>query len=212
MRAKLLLIFVAFHVLAVPNAFPQEPCPPWPAINGDGIGPYDYTDRTKSRWLSNVNTNHFDQNVRTLRKGQTTAHVGADLHFILHRFPNHHPALDAMIRLSEKEKKKRPDGAPVNVECYLYRATVFSPEDVVAKGLYSVYLLKLGKREAALEQLTIANKLRPDNRNIHYNLGLLYFDEKNYEKAREHAKRAYELGFPLEGLKKKLQSVGAWEG
>jgi tetratricopeptide (TPR) repeat protein len=213
MRASSSLILFVILVAAVPNAFSQQPCLPWPAVNGDGIGPFSYADhKARARYLANVELHHFNQDVRTLRKGQSSAYPGNDLHFVLHRFPNHHPALDAMIRLAAKERKERPAGTPETVECYLYRATVFAPADAVAKGLYGVYLLKLGKRKAALEELTTANELRPDNGNVHYNLGLLYFDEKNYDKAKEHAKRAYELGFPLEGLKKKLQSVGAWNG
>jgi tetratricopeptide (TPR) repeat protein len=212
MRARSSLILIAILMAAVPNAFSQQPCPPAPAVNPDGIGPFDYTDPAQSKMLRNVNTNHFNHNVRTLRKGQTSDFISRDLDYALRRFPNHHRALDAMVRLAAKERKERPDGAPENVECYLYRATVFAQEDAVAKTLYGIYLFKRGKRKDALEQFTSAKELRPDDRNIHYNLGVLYFDEKNYDKAKQHAKRAYELGFPLEGLKKKLQSVGAWDG
>jgi tetratricopeptide (TPR) repeat protein len=205
------LILFACLALIVPNAFSQQPCPPAPAANADGVGPFDYINPANSKRAAHVNHNHFNQNVRTLRKGQTAAHVGEDLDFILRAFPNHHPALDAMMRLAVKEGKAQPVGTPVSVECYLFRATAFAPQDAIAKGLYGVYLLKIGKRKQALEELTTANELRPDDRNIHYNLGLLYFDEKDYDKAKQHAKRAYELGFPLEGLKKKLKTAGAWD-
>lgn len=211
MRATFPLILLTLLVLATPNAFSQ-PCAPAPAVNPGENGPFNYTDPAYSKRVKGVERNHFNRDVQLLRKGQTSTNIGGDLHFILNIFPNHHRVLDAMMRLAEKERKQRPDGALVNVECYLYRATVFAPEDVVAKALYGIYLLKLGKRKLALEQLTAANELRPDDRNVHYNLGLLYFDDKNYDKAKEHAKRAYDLGFPLEGLKKKLKSVGAWEG
>lgn len=211
MLANSSLIIFACLLLIVSNAFSQQPCSPAPAVNADGVGPFDYTNPVNSKRVANVNNNHFNRNVRSLRKAQTAAHVGSDIDFILRAFPNHHPALDAMMRLAAKEGKERPDGALVSVECYLYRATVFAPEDAIAKGLYGVYLLKAGKRKQALEQLTTANELRPDDRNIHYNLGLLYFDDKDYDKAKQHAKRAYELGFPLEGLKKKLKTAGAWD-
>lgn len=213
MRAGSSLMLFLILAGVFPSAFSQQSCLPWPAVNGDGIGPFDYTShRAKKQWLTNIEGNHFNRDVRTLRKGQSSVYVGNDLHFVLHRFPNHHPALDAMMRLGAKERKERPPGTPETVECYLYRATVFAPEDAIAKTLYGIYLLKLDKRKKALEQLTKAHELSPDERNIHYNLGLLHFREKNYEKAKVHAKRAYELGFPLEGLKKQLQSVGAWDG
>jgi hypothetical protein len=34
---------------------------------------------------------------------------------------------------------------------------------------------------------------------------------KNYEEARNYAKKAYELGFPLPGLKNQLIQAGKWE-
>ena len=212
MRGSLPVILLVLFALAPLDASSQRSCAPWPAVNGDGIGPFDYTDPAQANWLRNVNANHFDQNVRALVKGQSAAHVSQDLHFVLHRFPNHHPALDAMMRLADKQQRQQPSGSPENVECYLYRATVFAPNDPVSKTLYGIQLLKLRKHKEALVQLTAAHELRPDDRNIHYNLALLYFDEKNYNKSKEHAKRAYELGFPLPGLKKKLQSVNAWDG
>ena len=212
MRAVLPVMLLVLFSLAPLAAFAQAPCQPWPPVNGDGIGPFDYTDPAQANWLKNVNNNHFDQNVRGLVKGQSAAHVSQDLHFVLHRFPNHHPALHAMMRLADKEQKQKPNGSPENVECYLYRATVFAPNDPVSKTLYGIQLLKLRKHKEALVQLTAAHELRPDDRNVHYNLALLYFDEKNYNKSKEHAKRAYELGFPMQGLKKKLQAVNAWDG
>jgi tetratricopeptide (TPR) repeat protein len=202
------LIFLL--MLATPDAWAQACLPP-PPVNPGGNGPFDYTDPAYSKQARGVERNHFNQDVQLLRKGQTGAYVGSELAFILNYFPNHHRALDAMMRLADKTRKQRPNGALMNVECYLERATLFAPEDAVAKMLYGVHLFKLGKRKAALEQLTAANELRPDDRNIHYNLGLLYFEEKNYGKAKEHAKVAYDMSFPLEGLKKKLKSVGAWD-
>jgi tetratricopeptide (TPR) repeat protein len=43
---------------------------------------------------------------------------------------------------------------------------------------------------------------------IHYFLGLVLVDLKDYERAREHAARAYELGYPLPGLRDKLARAG----
>jgi TPR repeat protein len=50
----------------------------------------------------------------------------------------------------------------------------------------------------------------PDNATAHYNLGLLYFDKKNYSKAKVHAEKAYALNFPLPGLRNRLKKVGKW--
>jgi tetratricopeptide (TPR) repeat protein len=43
---------------------------------------------------------------------------------------------------------------------------------------------------------------------INYALGLLYFDNKRYDDARECAVKAYSLGYPLPGLKRKLALAG----
>jgi tetratricopeptide (TPR) repeat protein len=185
-------------------------CPPWPSVNEDGLGPFDYRDPKRADLLyNNVERNHFNSNVQTLRGGQTAA-IGADLHFVLHRFPNHPKALETMMRLSERERRERPRGALHDVECYLYRATVFSPYDATAKTLYGIYLLKKKKSDEALVQLNEANALNSEDVNVHYNLGLLHLQQKNYEKAALHAKKAYALGLPLPGLRERLRQAGAW--
>jgi Flp pilus assembly protein TadD len=77
--------------------------------------------------------------------------------------------------------------------------------------IYGNHLLKTGQTDRATEQLKEAVSLQPDNATINYNLGLLYMQRKNYEEARAYAKKAYELGFPLPGLKNQLIQAGKWE-
>jgi hypothetical protein len=43
---------------------------------------------------------------------------------------------------------------------------------------------------------------------LNYNIGLLYFDMGDYAKAVEHARVAYNAGYPLVGLRKKLIDQG----
>ena len=46
----------------------------------------------------------------------------------------------------------------------------------------------------------MAADLQPDNPTINYNLGLLYMQRKDYERARIYAKKAYELWLiPMQG-------------
>jgi len=45
---------------------------------------------------------------------------------------------------------------------------------------------------------------------ISYNLGLICLELKDFDAATTYAKRAYELGYPLPGLKNKLQKLGRW--
>ena len=58
---------------------------------------------------------------------------------------------------------------------------------------------------------TAAVELAPEDPTINYNAGLAYLKKKEYDKARQHAKKAYELGFPLPGLKNKLVEAGKWD-
>ncbi|HEX8601940.1 MAG TPA: ABC transporter permease, partial [Pseudoduganella sp.] len=71
--------------------------------------------------------------------------------------------------------------------------------------------LALGQEEAALTQMEEAARLEPGNGVNQYNLGLVYLRRKNFEKARDAAKLAYELGIPLPGLKNKLAAAGQWK-
>jgi Flp pilus assembly protein TadD len=77
--------------------------------------------------------------------------------------------------------------------------------------IYGNYLLKAGQADKATEQLKEAINLQPEDPNVNYNLGLLYVQKKDYEQAKIYAKKAYELGFPLPGLKNKLMEAGKWE-
>jgi hypothetical protein len=45
---------------------------------------------------------------------------------------------------------------------------------------------------------------------LHYNYGLLLTQLKDYEKARKHAKKAYDGGYPLPGLKNQLKAANQW--
>ena len=57
------------------------------------------------------------------------------------------------------------------------------------------------------EQYEQAIALMPNSPEPHYNLGLLYVDLGDLTKAAEQADRAYALGYPLDGLKRKLAAA-----
>src|SRR4030095_6093533 len=102
-------------------------------------------------------------------------------------------------------------GAQYTLACYFDRAIRFAGDDGVVRLIYGTYLSRAGNQQDARKQLEMGLTLEPNNANIHYNLGLLYFDLKDYPKARLHAQRAYELGFTLPGLKRKLEDARQWE-
>lgn len=170
-------------------------------------GPYDYwTDKGK---LTIVEQHHFTAKVEALRGGQE-GYIGGDLDYTLHTFPNHPRALAAMVRLTEKEKKRKPLGANYPVECYFDRAIRFRPKDGIVRMLFGSFLIKDGKKKEALEQLDLASSLGVGGPNIDYNMGLAFFEVGEFEKSLTYAHRAYQAGYNLPGLKSKLVKVGKW--
>lgn len=173
-------------------------------------GPFDYYDYdSRKEYLPVVERHHFSKKVERLEEG-LTATVGSDISFVLRVFPNHPRALDAMSRLAIRDKTTQPAGSSHTTLCFFERAIRFKPNDAVARSLFASHLLKIGKPDLAIEQLVIATELEPENPTSNYNLGLLYFDKKNYVQAKKYAKKAYSQNFPLPGLKNKLKSVGKW--
>jgi tetratricopeptide (TPR) repeat protein len=174
------------------------------------IGPYDY--RTVDRaTLMIVEPYHFTPQVERLEKGESTVLIGGDISFVLRTFPNHHRALAAMARLSAKEKTRKPAGSPYSVDCWFERAVRFTPDDAKVRVIHGYYLTKQGDNAGAVRELRAALEMGEDDGNLHYNLGLALFATKDYDGALAAARRAYELKFPLDGLRKKLQAAGKWK-
>lgn len=173
------------------------------------FGPFDYRSASpEQRRL--VEGTHFTPKVESLAGGNTTISAGGDMAYTLNVFPNHHRALMALIKLSEKEKTDKPRDMGYTVACRFERAERFRPDDATVKMLHGIYLMRKGKMQAAAEKLEEANSLAGENANILYNLGLAYFDLKQYDKALASAHAAYALGFPLPGLRDKLKRAGKW--
>lgn len=181
---------------------------------------YDFSGRTfdfytpdeaQQQHIRLVERNHMNEGVRSLRQGQTSSAVSADLRFVIGIVPNHPEALALLMRMALRDRTDRlPQTAPYTVECWLHRATVFRPGDGEAALIYGVYLARRGRVAAAISELERAEKLKPGDANVDYNLGLMHFEQKDYARAREYAKRAYGAGFPLRGLREKLQKAGQW--
>jgi tetratricopeptide (TPR) repeat protein len=116
-----------------------------------------------------------------------------------------------MFRLALREKTAKPKGAKYTVDCYFDRAIRFRPDDFNVYLVYGTYLLNVSQTKSAVQQLEKSLALNDENANAHYNLGLAYFDLRDYEKSLAHAQRAYGLGFPLPGLRNKLEKAGKWQ-
>ena len=175
----------------------------------NNYGPFDYRTATKVQ-RETVETYHFTQSVETLRHGQSTFRIGADIAYTLRVFPNHPRALLAMADLARRERTPEPKGAGYPVNCWFERAIQFRSDDGTVRLVYGISLARDGKPKEALEQLQKADELIPNDSNVHYNLGLVYFDLRDYGNSLKHAKIAYGLGFPLRGLRSKLESAHEW--
>ena len=192
------------------------------------FGPFDYRDPTKDeeRWL--VEKAHFTAFIEEMALYGFSSHkqqqasesagwsmVGGNVDYTLYAFPNHSRALYAMAIWQLRVKKEDPIGLQgqlrgsrmLTPECYFQRAIMFAPDDALVYHAYGAYLQKTGDLRKAAAQYEKAIELMPNAPEPHYNLGLLYLDLGDYNKASEQAARAYELGYPLQGLKKKLAAA-----
>jgi tetratricopeptide (TPR) repeat protein len=71
---------------------------------------------------------------------------------------------------------------------------------------------KQGNLSGAIRTLEDGNKSTEfGSAEINYTLGLLYADQQRYDVARECARRAYALGYPLPGLMNRLKRAGQWD-
>ena len=86
-----------------------------------------------------------------------------------------------------------------------------APTDAAVRLLQGIYFMKVNRPEDTRTSLKVALDLEPDSAEINYNAGLVYVDLREYDSALRHARRAYELGYPLPGLRNKLKRLGAWE-
>ncbi len=173
----------------------------------NAYGPYDYrSDRDK---LGIVERFHFTPEVEALIRGKS-GQIDGDIGYTLRAFPNHHRALIAMMRYAERLKTDKPPRARYTVDCYFDRALRFQPDDHVVRMIFASHLAKTGRRTLALQHLEAAKQLVPDSPLSIYNIGLVYFDLKEYDKALEMAHRALALDLPRTELKDQLKSVGRW--
>lgn len=183
------------------------------AIKWGDSDPIDYRTTgagPNQRLLKLTERDHFAPVTESLRSGKSSETAGPDIAYTLQIFPNHYRALMAMVALGEKEKTSKPHGSPYSVECWLRRATLFRPGDNVARMIYTQFLIRAKRGNEAEQQLSVAADHAGDNALTQHNVGLLYFDMQNYEKALLHAHKAYELGLGTPTLRDQLKSVGKW--
>jgi len=172
------------------------------------FGPIDYRKANKqTRDL--VESAHFTRGVENLTRGKTGT-FGWDIGYTLRAFPNHHRALLTMQRLVDLEKRNPARDAAYTIECYYDRALRFQPDDHVVRLLFANYLVEKKKADEAAKHLDYVSRVAADSPFTQFNVGMLFFDLKNYDRALEQAHKALELGFTRPELADRLKSVGRW--
>ncbi|HRF44126.1 MAG TPA: tetratricopeptide repeat protein [Candidatus Competibacteraceae bacterium] len=190
----------------------------------NSFGPFDYRDPKIRQGASNplhlVEMAHFTPKVESLIRGNAGT-LMQDIDYTLRAFPNHPRALNSVARYERQQiKKAKLEGGiytppmmndrALSAECYFDRAIRWRPDDPNVRLVYGIHLHLSGRLNEALQQYKMSEKIQPNVADLQYNLGLLYFDMKQYALAKQHARKAYQLGYPLPGLRKKLVSVGQW--
>lgn len=174
----------------------------------NGFGPFDFR-KVKGESLFLVEKEHFTPLIEALVRGRSGT-LGSEIDYTLRAFPNHHRALVAMQRLTERLKRPQAPGAKFEVECYFIRAVRFAPDDSVARLLYASFLGKQNRRDEAKYQLTQVETLAGENALTHYNLGLVALEVGDHERALRQAWRAQEMGFARPELGEQLRAQGRW--
>lgn len=205
---------IAFLGLAVlcTRAYGQNPVSE--AVCGpleNAYGPFDYSNPVdKKENLPIVEQYHLNGDVLQLRRGMTAESPRGDLEYTLRAFPNHYLALDALARLHRREHAEKLPGGRYSISCWFERARRFKPNDGTIPIIEGVHYFALGRFEEAEKAFSEAVALSPNSAEAHYNLGLLYVRQGKLMEAKRHADKAYELGFPLPGLRDQLIERGAW--
>ncbi|MBV8036905.1 ABC transporter permease [Roseateles sp.] len=171
-------------------------------------GPYDYrTANAQQRKL--VESAHFTPEAEDLREAPTGS-FGADFKYTLSVFPNHPRALLAMERLVVKEKRNPANGAKYTIECFYERAMRFKPDDHIPRLLYVNFLLRQNKLDEARTHLDYVAETTKEDPFAQFNVGMLYADMKDYDKALVQAHRVIAMGYDRPELRDRLIAVGRW--
>ncbi|MFT6915419.1 MAG: tetratricopeptide (TPR) repeat protein [Motiliproteus sp.] len=177
------------------------------------IGYFDYRDHSRGALERRrmVEGAHFTTSVRHGVAGNTGKLID-DVAYTLRHIPNHPQALMVMVNIQQKpgfrrNKPGRRDYYYDSVDCYFKRALAIAPDDPSVYLVRAIALHRLGQIETAEQDYLKAVTIYPEYAEAHYNLGLLYLSKKQFDEANIHADKAYDLGYPLEGLRDKLTAA-----
>jgi tetratricopeptide (TPR) repeat protein len=155
--------------------------------------------------LATTHKFHLGPGIADAQKGNVSGAV-SNFEFILNYFPNDPDVLNRLSEVCTKRKVPKCD-----MEAWFQKALARNVDAPLTYVVLGIHLQRIGKPDLAVNALRKAVSLQPDSINAHYNLGLAYFELKDYEQANRHAQVSYALGAQVPGLKDKLVKVGKWK-
>ena len=210
-RSGRLTALLVAALMLVPAAWAQDITAECGHYRYEGqFGPFDYR-KQRGALLKDVEQHHFRPEVEALVRGITiSTPIGAEISYTLVRFPNHHRALVSLVRLGEKTSSQQPKGTRWSVDCYFRRALRFASDDTVVRLLYAQFLGNQKRLDLARFQLESAMRESGDNPLTQYNIGLVYFELGDHERALAQAWTAMSLGMQRPELQAMLMKAGKW--
>lgn len=163
------------------------------------------TEQVDRQLFENVHIFHLKPGIEEMGHRRYEAAL-EHFEFILRVYPNQPEVLNLISELCTVRWKSPKCDADQWFELGLAR----NPNIATSYVVYGIHLQRQRRRPEAIQALDRALEVDPASMNAHYNLGLAYFDEKNYKLANQHAQAAYALGAPLPGLRQKLTKAGKW--
>jgi tetratricopeptide (TPR) repeat protein len=148
---------------------------------------------------------HTNPAIDEMKTGSLYRSVKANLDFSLRHSPNHHIALQTLVKYEYLGGK---DWDFPETGCYLAWAVEYAPDDPEVRfiGGYYLWVKKdLGPAEQWYEK---ALEINPGWIDARYNLGLIYFEQEKYAMSLQQAEVIYSLGYPFDGLRQKLEQLG----
>ena len=167
----------------------------------DSYGYLDYINPADQRKLAQANGAYFPPKIEHLQSSSSKMGIWKTLRIS----PNHHRALYSMMRYFRSDPGAHELSALYSMDCMFQRANYINPRDATVYMLHGMYYHWNSEWTESEAQYLQAYKLRPNDPQINYNLGLMYFDRGDFESSAKYARTAYDNGYPLQGLSKKLK-------
>jgi tetratricopeptide (TPR) repeat protein len=130
-----------------------------------------------------------------------------EFNFYLQRTPPEHPVYaEAQVRVCICRERLGDIEDALRACDLAIRAQPANPIGYSAKAMVLRRHKKADEARLVLEEGN--RRTAGQSAELQYFLGLISFDSKEYPKAVEYARKAYALGYPLPGLRNKLQAAG----